>query len=70
MTLNDLEVNECCLKIEQLTEKLKIYQRDGKEMALFMALSDIQKLAEKGCWRLNDLLYGRDFKAPKELMGG
>lgn len=68
-TINDLEVNEHCLKISLLADKLKVFQRDGQEMALFMALSDIQRAAEKGQWRMNDLMYGRGFKPPEEQMG-
>lgn len=68
-TINDLEVNEHCLKISQLADRLKVLQRDGRETDLFKALSDIQRAAEKGQWRLNDLIYGRGFKPPEEQMG-
>lgn len=69
MTYNDLEVNEHCLKISQLADKLKVMQRDGQERALFLALSDIQRASEKAQWRMNDLMYGRGFKPPEEQMG-
>lgn len=69
MTMNDREVNEQCLKIINLARTLASLQAGNKEMALFIALSDIQRAAEKAQWRLNDLLYGRDFKPPVEMMG-
>ena len=68
--MNDLEVCAACIKIERLARKLDELQAQSKEMALFEALSDIEKAANKAQTRLNDLRYGRDFVPPPELMGG
>jgi len=67
--MNDPEVCRDCLKIEQLARTLDELQAQNKEMALFIALSDIQRAAEKAQYRLNDLLYGRGYKPPPEQMG-
>lgn len=68
--MNDREVGEQCSKIKALARKLDELQAKGPEMDLFMALSDIQRAAEKAQWRLNDLMYGKGYKPPEELMGG
>lgn len=70
MTYNDLEVNEHALKVCQLADQLKVLMRDNKEMALFMAFSDINRASQEALWRMNDLMYGRGYKPPVELMGG
>lgn len=69
MTFNDIEVAEQCHKIQALARTLAAVAANGQEMALFMALSDIQRAAEKAQWRLNDLLYGRGYKPAEEQMG-
>lgn len=53
--MNDIEVNECCLKIHQLARQLGELQAQNKELKLLITLSDIQKAAEKAQYRLNDL---------------
>jgi hypothetical protein len=66
---NDKEVGEQCSAIKRLSRGLDELQAGSNEMALFRALSDIQRAAEKAQWRMNDLLYGKSFKPPEEQMG-
>lgn len=67
---NDLEVSEQCHLVKKLARELPhlLANMPHTEMALFIALSDIERAANKAQNRLNDLVYGRDFK-PVELMG-
>lgn len=67
--MNDLKVNEYCSRIKALSRKLDELQAKGPEMELFMTLSNIQRAAEEAQWRMNDLIYGRGFKPPQEMMG-
>ena len=67
---NDLEISEQCHVVKKLARKLDhlLANMPHTEMALFMALSDIERAANKAENRLNDLMYGRDNK-PVEMMG-
>lgn len=56
-TLNDLETNERCVKIRQLADTLQVLEREGKELALFIALSDIEKHAHEAQARLNEIKW-------------
>ena len=67
--MNDAEICSLCLKVERLARTLDELQAQSKEMALFMALSDIERAANKAQMRLNDLLYGRSFNPAEEQMG-
>ena len=55
--MNDLALNELCLRIRQNADKLPEMQRDQMELALFVALSDIEKAARAAQWRLNDIKF-------------
>lgn len=57
MTINDTEVNEHCMRARLLAETLPILQRNGNELALFIALSDIEKAAHAAQNRLNQIRY-------------
>ena len=57
MTINDLQLNELCLKIRQNADQLPMMQREQMERALFITLSDIEKAAHEAQWRLNDIKY-------------
>lgn len=57
MTINDTEVNERCLKIRQMADGLNLAMREGREGALFRALSDIESAAKQAQWRLNEIKY-------------
>ena len=67
---NDLEISEQCHVVISVARKLNhlLANMPHTEMALFMALSDIERAANKAENRLNDLMYGRDNK-PVEMMG-
>lgn len=69
MSINDIELAAFIIQIQKNSRSLTTLESGGHEMALFMALSDIQRAAEKAQWRLNDLLYGRGYKPPVEMMG-
>ena len=55
--MNDLRLNELCVKIRQNADKLQEMQREQMELALFVALSDIEKEARAAQFRLNDLVH-------------
>ncbi len=68
--MNDLEVNESCLKITRLARNLSHLQAEAskkKNLALFIAASDIELAARKIQDRLNALDYPNGF--PEEQMG-
>ena len=70
--MNDPTVNENCLKITGLARQLSHLQaeaRKKKNLALFVAASDIELAARKIQERLNELDYGKDFEPPEEQMG-
>ena len=60
MTINDPDLNAGCLKVRQLSERLPILQREGQELALFIALSDIEKAAHEAQDRMNKLRYANN----------
>lgn len=68
---NDLEISEQCHVVILVARKLNhlLANMPHTEMQLFMALSDIERAANKAENRLNDLMYGRSFKPPVEQMG-
>ena len=53
--MNDLRLNELCLKIRQNADKLPMLQREQMERALFLNLMDIQRASEDALHRLNEL---------------
>lgn len=57
MTINDLDVNERCMRIRLLAETLPSLERNGQEQLLFIALSDIEKLANEAQTLLNERRY-------------
>jgi len=70
--VNDIEVNENCLKIRNLGRKLAELQArsaKGRDLALFITLSDIEMAARRAQDRLNTIDHGSDFKPPVEMMG-
>lgn len=67
---NDLELAKYVSKVRELSRTLNHLQANlpHTEMQLFMTLSDIERASNKAQQRLNDLMYGKDYK-PVELMG-
>jgi hypothetical protein len=59
MTINDLELNAELVKIHHKASSLNSLTREGKEHALFMALSDLEMAAREAQCRLNKMKYGR-----------
>lgn len=57
MTINDLELSELLTEIHLQDACLATYCRNGKEQALFNALSDIEMAAHKAQERLNKLRF-------------
>ena len=53
--MNDLQLNELCLRIRQNAERLPLLQRDQMELALFVALSDIDRAAKQAQYRLEEM---------------
>jgi len=53
--VNDLEVNEHCVALRNLARRLCELQAGPSELALFIALSDIEKHARNAQDRLNSL---------------
>jgi len=51
-TINDVELNEHCLKAKQMSEQFAMLQREGKWDLLWVALSQAKDEAEKGMFRL------------------
>ena len=60
MTINDLLVNECGLKIRKLAEQIPYLEREGREQALFIAFADIEKLSREAQERLNYMRFDED----------
>lgn len=70
--MNDLRLNEACVKIKKIARRLQELEAEakaGKTLHLFIALSDIEQAARNGQWRLNELEYGSNFVPPEEQMG-
>ncbi len=67
--VTDLEVVTELVKIRGLSRKLCEITASGNEMQLFILLSDIERAANRAQNRMNDLLYGKGFKPPVEMMG-
>jgi hypothetical protein len=57
VSINDILVNERCLLIRKLADATQVLQRDGKELGLFMVLSDIEKAAHDAQVRLNEVRF-------------
>ena len=55
--MNDLQLNELCLRIRQNADKLPELQREQMERILFLTLSDIELASRKAQDRLNSLKY-------------
>ena len=53
--MNDLRLNELCLKIRQNADKLPLMQREQMERALFRNLLEIHQASEDALHRLNEL---------------
>lgn len=53
--MNDLRLNELCLKVRLNADKLPMLQREQMERALFLNLMEIQKASEDALHRLNEL---------------
>ena len=53
--MNDLRLNELCLKIRQNADKLPFLQREQMERLLFITLSDIDRAAKQAQYRLEEL---------------
>ena len=53
--MNDIEVNEHCLAVRSIARTLSALQANSNELALFIALSDIEKHARNAQDRLNSL---------------
>ena len=53
--MNDLQLNELCLRIRQNADKLPELQREQMELALFVALSDIDRAAKQAQYRLEEM---------------
>jgi hypothetical protein len=64
MTINDVAVNERCILIRRLAEATQVLQRDGKELALFIALSDIERAAHDAQARLNEMRFATNPNRP------
>ena len=47
MTINDIELNDQCLIIHRLAGDLNALTRDGRELDLFRAYSDIELAARR-----------------------
>lgn len=58
-TINDLILSEYMTTVHAKGNELDRLCREGKEQALFKALSDIEVAARSAQERLNDLKYGR-----------
>lgn len=57
MTINDLQLNEACIAIRALAEKLPFYMRDGRVADLESTIGQINEASVKAGYRLNDLRY-------------
>lgn len=57
MTLNDLKLNESCLEVRHLAEKLPYYMRNGMVSELDKAICEIVEKATRAGYQLNDLRY-------------
>lgn len=68
---NDLEVSEQChIAIKKARELNHLLANLPKtEMALFMALSDIERAANRAQMKLNAIMYGSSYEPPEEQMG-
>lgn len=60
MTMNDLFVNERCLLIRRLAEELPKLMRDNRAHDLFIALSNIDRMAKEAQDHLNDVRFRRE----------
>ena len=53
--MNDLALNELCLKVRQNADKLPEMQREQMERALFLTLLEINRASEDAMQRLNEM---------------
>ena len=53
--MNDLRLNELCMKVRLNADKLPMLQREQMERALFLNLMEIQRASEDALHRLNEL---------------
>ena len=58
-TINDLELTTCMQKLFLPFRQLEILMRDGREMDLFIALSDIDKAARQAQDRLTAMRFSK-----------
>lgn len=57
VTINDLPLNEQCVEIRALAEKLQYYLREGRVVDLDLTIGKINEASVKAGYRLNDLRY-------------
>jgi hypothetical protein len=57
LTINDLQLNEECIKLRALAEKIPYYMREGRVADLESTIGQINEAAVKAGYRLNDLRY-------------
>lgn len=57
MTINDLPLNEHCIELRALAEKLAFYMREGRVAELENTIGRINEASVKAGYRLNDLRY-------------
>ena len=53
--VNDLRLNELCMKVRLNADKLPMLQREQREVALFRNLLEIHQASEEALHRLNEL---------------
>lgn len=57
MTINNIALNESCMKIRLAAGKLELLMRDGKVSDLCEALATIECEAREGGYLVNDMVW-------------
>ena len=70
MTINDIELNEYCVKIRQLSEQLPKLMRDGRDTTLALVIAEIEATSRDAGFRLNDVSFKDRWHPYRDSMGG
>jgi hypothetical protein len=69
MTINDLELNERCVKVRKLAATLPKLIADGRELALALVLAEIEATSRDAQYRLNDVSFKDRWHPYRDSMG-
>lgn len=70
MTINDIALNEYCVKIRRLSEQLPKLMREGRETALALVIAEIEATSRDAGYRLNDVSFKDRWHPYRDNLGG